>query len=125
MFMTGAMAAGILINRRQDRLAAHLVDGRRIQFRCAVRNPQSPRWTSGRFVVDSGLWSWEPCSTRGDVRTLPADLRLAQVLPQGAPEAKRTHFRSMIIKCSSSQGDVLIATVPGQIEHLYMALTRA
>lgn len=116
-----SLALPLWIIRRQRQLASHLIDGRTITIVCQAKSPQASRWTQGKFTIDSESWTWEP--QRGELGTLPTDLRARNVRDQIRREVPSLFLRALIIECASSEGDFLIAALPGQVEHLYMALT--
>lgn len=82
------------------------------------------RWTNGRFVIDSRSWTWEP--GRGETRALAADLQMAGVREASTGDGHKVNapIRLMVIECTSSEGDVLVAAPPGQFEYVFMALNR-
>lgn len=120
----GLILAVRLSNWGQRRLARSLIDGRRIKIGCYVKSPHMSRWTNGRFVIDSGLWTWEP--GRGEMRVLAADLQAAGVREASTGDGRKVSYPvpCMVVECTSSEGDVLIAAPPGQFEYVFMALNR-
>ncbi|MFC7217017.1 hypothetical protein ACFQLX_02350 [Streptomyces polyrhachis] len=122
VFSAGATIGAMLVSHRQQKLSAHLIDGRRIRIPCTAKLRHTSRWTAGRFVIEAGTWEWQPRSPKGELQTLPPDLTMAAVLPQGSPETRKRHLHAMGMECTSSQGDILIAVLPGQIAYLAMAL---
>ncbi|WP_326629522.1 MULTISPECIES: hypothetical protein [unclassified Streptomyces] len=126
--IAGASLGGTLVVRlfqwKQRQLARSLVDGRRIKIGCYVKSSRMTRWANGHFVIASGSWAWEP--GRGEMRELAADLQVSGVRePSTGDGTKVTHpIRCMVIECTSSEGDVLIAAPPGQFEYVFMALNR-
>ncbi|MGC5005203.1 hypothetical protein [Streptomyces sp. DT203] len=122
--LLGVILAGRLFHWGQRRLARSLVDGRQIKIHCYVKSSQMTRWTIGHFVIDSGSWTWEP--RRGEMRALAADLQVAGVREASTGDGREVNasIRYMVIECTSSEGDVLIAAPPGQVEYVFMALNR-
>ncbi|WP_326817927.1 hypothetical protein OIE61_30335 [Streptomyces sp. NBC_01762] len=127
--IAGAWLGGTLAVRlfqwRQRQLARSLVDGRQIKIVCYVKSSQMTRWTNGHFVINSGSWAWEP--RRGETRALAADLQAAGVREPSTGDGRQVSYpvRCMVIECTSSEGDVLIAAPPGQFEYVFMALNRS
>ncbi|MET8517698.1 hypothetical protein, partial [Streptomyces sp. NPDC005077] len=123
-FLLGAILAGRLFHWGQRRLARSLVDGRQIKIHCYVKSSRMTRWTNGHFVINSGSWTWEP--RRGEMRALAADLQETSVREASMSDGRKvnTSIRYMVIECTSSEGDVLIAAPPGQVEYVFMALNR-
>lgn len=122
--LLGVTLAGRLFQWGQRRLARSLVDGRRIKIGCYVKSSQMTRWTNAHFVINSGSWTWEP--GRGEMRALAADLRETSVREASMSDGHKVNapIRYMVIECTSSEGDVLIAAPPGQFEYVFMALNR-
>ncbi|MET8276537.1 hypothetical protein, partial [Streptomyces sp. NPDC005096] len=59
-------------------------------------------------------------------RTLAADLQMAGVREASTGDGHKVNapIRLMVIECTSSEGDVLVAAPPGQFEYVFMALNR-
>ncbi|MFE5106000.1 hypothetical protein [Streptomyces sp. NPDC056663] len=123
-FLLGVILAGRLFHWGQRRLTRSLADGRQIKIHCYVKSSQMTRWTNGHFVINSGSWTWEP--RRGEMRALAADLQETSVREASMSDGRKvnTSIRYMVIECTSSEGDVLIAAPPGQVEYVFMALNR-
>ncbi|MQY13856.1 hypothetical protein SRB5_40120 [Streptomyces sp. RB5] len=123
-FALGGLAVALVISGRQDRLTAHLIDGRTIRIACSAKGPQAGGWTRGRLVIGSGSWSWEPRGERGETRSLPPDLHLGEVRRPSGQERRGLHYRALVVEFASADGVVQLAVVPGEVEHVLMALER-
>ncbi len=122
-FICGMLLGAVYLNGVQRKITANLVDGRRIKIGCLLLSPDASRPSRGHFVIESGVWAWEPRSHENPL-TLPADARPVRMRPPTGPERRRLNHRHMVMECASAQGDVLIAALNGQVEHVFMALTR-
>jgi hypothetical protein len=122
-FTGGAALAGALLNSRQRNITAHLIDGRRIRITCVLKDPHTPRWTRGHFVIESGTWTWEPHARQAQPLMLPSDARPVRIRLPG-PGERRLGHRFLVMECASAEGDVLVAALAGQVEHVRMALSR-
>ncbi|MFF1264189.1 MULTISPECIES: hypothetical protein [unclassified Streptomyces] len=120
----GALLAAMSLNGQQRKITSHLLDGRRIKVFCVLKDPQVPRWTRGHFVIESGAWSWEPGSRHENPLMLPTDLEVVRVRKPTLKESTRLNHRYFVMECTSPQGEVLVAALHGQVEHVFMALTR-
>ncbi|MEU1299630.1 hypothetical protein [Streptomyces shenzhenensis] len=123
VFAGGAYAVALYLNSRQRNITAHLVDGRRIKILCVLKDPRAPRWTRGHFVIESGAWTWEPSARQDRPLMLPLDAQPVRIRPP-APGERRLNHRFFVMECASDEGDVLVAAPHGQVEHVFMALTR-
>ncbi|MEV6664184.1 hypothetical protein [Streptomyces nigra] len=121
----GAWAAASFLNGRQGRLSARLVDGRRVAIPCRISPAGSDRWVRGSFVIAPGTWSWERPSSRPEGPVLPSDARIVRIRKAEGRERNRLHHRVLVVECASADGDVRLAVVPGQLEHLVMKLAPA
>ncbi|WP_406102659.1 hypothetical protein OG698_09800 [Streptomyces sp. NBC_01003] len=124
MFAGGAGLAAWNLNRQQRKITSHLIDGRRIKVVCVLKDPQAPRWTYGHFVIESGAWSWEPRPRHKNPLMLPPDLEVARVREPALRETTRLNRRFLVMECTSTQGEVLVAALHGHAERVFMALRR-
>ncbi|MFD6495096.1 hypothetical protein [Streptomyces sp. NPDC060188] len=123
VFVGGAVMAALHLNKQQRDTTAHLIDGRRIKVLCMVKGPHTSRWTRGHLVIESGSWTWEPGARQDLPFMLPSDARPERMRPPAQGEGRLNH-RFLVMECTSSEGDVRIAALHGQVEHVFMALTR-
>ncbi|MFJ6574188.1 hypothetical protein ACIQNU_43040 [Streptomyces sp. NPDC091292] len=123
VFACGFLLAAWRLNGRQANVTANLIDGRRIRILCVLKDPHAPRWTRGHFVIESGTWTWEPGARQDHPLMLPSDVRPVRMRPPTRKEARLNH-RFLVMECTSDEGDILVAALHGQIEHVFMALTR-
>nr|WSX75770.1 hypothetical protein OH826_19075 [Streptomyces sp. NBC_00899] len=129
VMILGVFASGVLwgashLNSQQRKITANLIDGRRIKVRCVLRDPHGPRWTRGHVVIESGTWTWEPGARQDDPLMLPSDVQPVRLRPPARGELRRLNHRFLVMECTSGGGDVLVAALNGQIEHVFMVLTR-
>ncbi|MFF1401146.1 hypothetical protein ACFVZD_46535 [Streptomyces sp. NPDC058287] len=124
LFTSGAGLAAWRLNRQQRKITSHLIDGRRVKVFCVLKDPQTPRWTRGYFVIESGAWSWEPRPRQKNPLMLPPDLHVARVREPALRESTRLNHRFLVMECTSAQGEVHVAALHGHAEHVFMALSR-
>ncbi|MFE5191998.1 hypothetical protein, partial [Streptomyces sp. NPDC056628] len=94
-----------------------------IKVLCLLKTPHAARWTRGHFVIESGTWTWEPSARQDHPMMLPSDVQPVRVRPL-APGEGRLNHRFLVMECTSDENDVLVAALHGQVEHVFMALTR-
>lgn len=124
VFFGGAFLAALHLNGQQRKITANLIDGRRIKVLCVLKDPHAPRWTRGHFVIESGRWAWEPGARQDHPLMLPSDVQPVRMRPPAPGEGRRLNHRFLVMECTSDEGDVLVAALHGQVEHVFMALTR-
>ncbi|MFD7796680.1 hypothetical protein [Streptomyces sp. NPDC059759] len=124
VFLGGLLTAALRLNRQQRNTTANLIDGRRIKVLCVVKGPDTSSWARGHFVIESGRWTWEPGARQDPPFMLPSDVRPVRMRPPAQGEGRLNH-RFLVMECTSAEGTVLIAALHGQVEHVFMALTRA
>ena len=124
IFTSGMLVATLYLAGQQRKITAHLIDGRRVKISCVVKVPDATRWTRGHFVIASGAWTWEPRASDTSPLALPVDVRPIRSSPPRGPETRRLSHRLLVMECTSVEGDVLIAALNGQVEHVFMALSR-
>ena len=83
---------------------------------------QGARWRAGRLLVPgAGPLVWTP-SLRKSETELPAGLRRAEVRAPSVREALAINPGSRIVRCESSDGEVLIAVMPDDLATVIAAL---
>lgn len=122
--LLGACASAVYVNSRQRKITARLFGGRHTRILCLVRAGGDRLWTRGYITLESGSWSWEPGKRQQNPVALPPDLAQRQVRPLSRADGTRLNHRFVVIECTSAEGDVHIAALPGQVEHLCMVLGR-
>ncbi|MGW4271483.1 hypothetical protein ACWEGQ_03780 [Streptomyces seoulensis] len=85
---------------------------------------QGSRWRAGRLLIGPGLLAWKPSFGKQEA-VLPADLRQAGVRSPSLREAVAFNPGSRIVECGSSDGEVLIAVMPEELDHVIKALESA
>ncbi|MFF3891042.1 hypothetical protein [Streptomyces sp. NPDC001914] len=121
--LLGALAVALYANRRQERLTARFIDGRRVTVSCLICPAGADRWERGLFVIEPEGWSWEP--RRAGAPVLPVDARVVRIRRLEGREKNRLHYRLLMMECTSAEGDVRLAVEPGRLEHVLMTLAPA
>ncbi|WP_315904329.1 hypothetical protein [Streptomyces sp. ASQP_92] len=85
---------------------------------------QGSRWKAGRLLIGAGALAWKPSLGKQET-VLPADLCQAGVRSPSLREAVAVNPGSRIVECDSSDGEVLIAVMPPELDHVIKALESA
>lgn len=90
---------------------------------CMLKWPaRATRWRPGRLVTGgAGPLVWKPSWGKQEA-ALPAGLRRTGMRSPSLREAVALNPRSRIVECGSSDGEVLIAVMPEELEHVIKAL---
>jgi hypothetical protein len=97
-----------------------------IKVPCLLRHPAfEGRWLRGRMVIGPTSTAWENRGRGGAAVSLPAGLRQVGVRSPSLREAAwKMNGRSRIVECTSSEGAVLVAVMPNELDHVLTALKR-
>ncbi|MFE7431581.1 hypothetical protein ACFU78_01095 [Streptomyces tendae] len=121
----GAVAAvlvGWLMRRKRQQRSTAIAAGEQAGVPCMLKWPdQGSRWRAGRVLIGAGPLVWKP-SFGKQKAALPAGLRRAGVRSPSLREAVSLNPRSRIVECESSDGEVLIAVMPEELDHVIKAL---
>ncbi|RDS61386.1 hypothetical protein DWC19_31900 [Streptomyces sp. M7] len=117
--------AGWLLRRKVKQRAASAAQGDAIKVPCLLRHPSlDGRWLRGRLVMGPATMTWEPRTKAGAAVSLPAGLRQVGLRSPSLREAMKINGGSRIVECTSSEGAVLIAVMPNEVDHVLTALSR-
>ncbi|MFE1237289.1 AbrB/MazE/SpoVT family DNA-binding domain-containing protein [Streptomyces tendae] len=124
----GAVAAvlvGWLMRRKRQRRSTAIAAGEQAGVPCMLKwSAQGSRWRAGRVLIGAGPLVWKP-SFGKQKAALPAGLRRAGVRSPSLREAVSLNPRSRIVECESSDGEVLIAVMPEELDHVIKVLESA
>lgn len=79
------------------------------------------RWRAGRLLIGPGALVWKPSFGKQE-GALPAGLRRTGMRAPSWREALAFNARSRIVKCESPDGEILIAVMPDELNHVLKAL---
>lgn len=85
---------------------------------------QGSRWRAGRLLIGAGSLVWKPSLGKRQA-ALPADLRQSGMRSPSLREAVAFNPRSRVVECESSDGKVMIAVMPEELDHVIKALENA
>ncbi|AYG78202.1 hypothetical protein DWB77_00309 [Streptomyces hundungensis] len=85
---------------------------------------RSPRWRAGRLLISAGSVVWKSSYGKQEV-ALPTDLLQTGFRSPSLREAVAINPGSRIAECDSSDGEVLIAVMPSELDHVVTALDKA
>ncbi|WP_151769818.1 hypothetical protein [Streptomyces abyssomicinicus] len=124
----GLTAGGLtawLLRRKVRRRAVRAAQGDVIKVPCLLRHPSlEGRWLRGRLVAGPFTVAWEPRTRAGAAMSLPAGVRRVGLRSPSLREAMKINGGSTIVECASSEGAVLIAVMPNELDHVLTALSR-
>ncbi|MEH0512640.1 hypothetical protein QA942_18915 [Streptomyces sp. B21-106] len=125
MLIVAGLTARLLwrkVKQREDAAARGVV----IKVPCLLRHPAfEGRWLRGRMVIGPTSMTWENRGRGGAAVLLPAGLRQVGVRsPSLRGAAWKMNGRSRIVECASSEGAVLVAVMPNELDHVLTALSR-
>ncbi|MFE3516104.1 hypothetical protein [Streptomyces sp. NPDC059166] len=125
MGVVAAALIGWLMRRRQQQRSTAIADGKPAGVPCMLKwSAQGSRWRAGRLLISAGPLVWKP-SFGTQEAVLPADLCRAGVRSPSLREAVAVNPGSRIVVCDSSDGEVLIAVMPPELDHMIKALESA
>ncbi|WP_225802692.1 hypothetical protein [Streptomyces sp. NK15101] len=124
-FVAAAALVGWMMSRKQRQRSTATADGEPAGVPCMLKwSAQGSRWRAGRLLIGAGPLVWKPSLGRREA-ALPADLRQTGVRSPSLREAVAINPGSRIVECESSDGQVLIAVMPGDLDHVVKFLERA
>jgi len=82
------------------------------------------RWLRGRMVIGPSTMAWESRTRAGSAVSLPAGVRQVSLRSPSLREAMKINGGSTVVECTSSEGAVLIAVMPNELDHVLTALSR-
>lgn len=110
--------------KRQQRSTA-VAAGEQAGVPCMLKwSAQGSRWRAGRLLIGAGPLVWKPSFGKQEA-TLPVGLRRTGMRSPSLREAVAFNPRSRILECESSDGEVLIAVMPEELDHVIKALESA
>lgn len=113
-----------LFRRRVKHRADQAVQGHVIKVPCMLRHPSlDGRWLRGRLLTGPSGMAWEPRTKAGAAVSLPDGLRRVSVRSPSMREAMRINGGSRIVECASSEGTLLVAVMPNELDHVLTALS--
>ncbi|MFE7327194.1 hypothetical protein ACFU8W_19770 [Streptomyces sp. NPDC057565] len=116
---------GMLIRRRHRQRSARAADGAPTGIPCMIkRASHGNRWRPGRLLTHAKPLTWRPAYGRSAV-VLPDDLHRTAVRAVSTREGLVINPGSRIVECASSDGTVLIAVMPVDLEQVTGALSAA
>jgi hypothetical protein len=122
------VAAGLtgwLFRRKAKQRAVSAAQGNVIKVPCMLGHPSlAGRWLRGRMLIGPSTMAWEPRTRAGAAISLPAELRQVSLRSPSLREAMKINGGSRIVECTSSEGAVLIAVMPNELDHVLTALSR-
>jgi hypothetical protein len=122
------VAAGLtgwLFRRKAKQRAVSAAQGNVIKVPCMLGHPSlAGRWLRGRMLIGPSTMAWEPRTRAGAAIALPAELRQVSLRSPSLREAMKINGGSRIVECTSSEGAVLIAVMPNELDHVLTALSR-
>ncbi|MDQ0785273.1 MULTISPECIES: hypothetical protein [unclassified Streptomyces] len=118
-----AALVGWLMRRKRRQRSDTVAAGESAGVPCMLKwAAQSARWRAGRLLVGhSGPLVWTPSFGKRET-VLPAGLRRAEVRTPSVREALAINPGSRIVRCESSDGDILIAVMPDDLATMIAAL---
>ncbi|MFJ3652367.1 hypothetical protein ACIPPR_03625 [Streptomyces nigra] len=69
-------------------------------------------------MMGPATMTWEPRTKAGAPVSLPAGLRQVSLRSPSLREAMKINGGSRIVECTSSEGAVLIAVMPNEVDHV-------
>jgi hypothetical protein len=116
---------GMLIRRRHRQRSARAADGAPTGVPCMIkRASHGNRWRPGQLLINAKPLTWRPAYGRSAV-VLPDDLHRTAVRAVSTREGLVINPGSRIVECASSDGTVLIAVMPVDLELVTGALSGA
>lgn len=113
------------MRRKQQQRSTAVAAGEPAGVPCMLKwSAQGSRWRAGRLLVGAGPLVWKPSFGKQEA-VLPADLCQAGVRSPSLREAVTVNPGSRIVECDSSDGEVLIAVMPPELDHVIKALEGA
>ncbi|WP_406005108.1 hypothetical protein OG440_02205 [Streptomyces sp. NBC_00637] len=114
-----------LFRRKAKQRADRSARGEVIRVPCLLRHPSlGSRWLRGRMVIGPTTMVWEPRARAGAAVSLPAGLRQVGVRSPSLREAVKINGGCRIVECASSEGALLVAVMPTELDHVLTALRR-
>ncbi|MEU6453393.1 hypothetical protein [Streptomyces sp. NPDC047065] len=121
----GVVVAGLvawLMRRKRQQRATAIAAGQAAGVPCMLKwSVQGSRWRAGRLLIGAGPFVWKPSLGKREA-VLPVDLCRVGVRSPSLREAVAVNPGSRIVECESSDGEVLIAVMPPELEHVIKAL---
>jgi hypothetical protein len=122
------VAAGLtawLFRRKVKQRADSAAQGDVIKVPCMLRHSSlEGRWLQGRMLIGPSTMAWESRTKAGAGVSLPAGVRQVSLRSPSLREALKINGGSRIVECTSSEGAVLIAVMPNELDHVLTALSR-
>lgn len=113
------------MRRKRQQRAATLAAGKSAGVPCMIKwSAQGSRWRAGRLLIGADPLVWKPSFGKQAV-VLPADLCQTAVRSPSLREAVTINPGSRIVECDSSDGEILIAVMPPEVDHVIKALKGA
>ncbi|MFF9569928.1 hypothetical protein [Streptomyces sp. NPDC014685] len=123
--LAGGLTGWWLLRRKVRQRAASAAQGNAIKVPCLLRHPSlEGRWLRGRMVIGLSTMTWEPRTKAGAAVSLPAGMQQVSLRSPSRREAMKINGRGRIVECTSSEGAVLIAVMPNELDHVLTALSR-
>ncbi|MFE4832661.1 hypothetical protein [Streptomyces sp. NPDC056672] len=112
-----------LFRRKAKQRAASAAQGDVIKVPCLLRHPSlEGRWLRGRLLIGPSGMAWEPRTKAGAAVSLPDGLRQVSVRSPSLREAVKINGGSRIVECTSSEGALLVAVMPNELDHVLTGL---
>ncbi|SBT88989.1 hypothetical protein GA0115233_100639 [Streptomyces sp. DI166] len=126
MCVAAAGLVGWLVRRKRQQRSTATAAGEPAGLPCMLRwSAQGARWRPGRLLIgEAGPLVWQPSWGKREA-ALPAGLRQTGLRSPTMREAMGLNPRSRIVECESSEGEVLVAVMPEDLDELIKALERA
>ncbi|MFD5440670.1 hypothetical protein [Streptomyces tendae] len=125
MCVVAAALVGWLMRRKRQRRSTAVAAGEQAGVPCMLkRSAQGSRWRAGRVLIGAGPLVWKPSFGKQEA-ALPAGLRRTGMRSPSLREAVSLNPRSRIVECESSYGEILIAVMPEELDHVIKALESA
>ncbi|MER5886199.1 hypothetical protein ABT160_20445 [Streptomyces sp. NPDC001941] len=115
----------MLFGARAKRRAAAAAQGEGLAVSCFLKHPARPnRWLWGRLDVTPGTTTWTAHTKAGAGLALPEGLRKVGERRPTLREAIKFNPRCRVLECASGEGELLLAVMPEDAEHVREALRR-
>ncbi|MFE2315629.1 hypothetical protein ACFXC8_21165 [Streptomyces sp. NPDC059441] len=119
-------AAGLTawpFRREAKQRAGSAAQGDLIKVPCLLRHPPlEGRWLRGRLLIGPSGMAREPRIKAGAALSLPDELRQISVRSPSLREAVKINGGSRIVECTSSEGALLVAVMPNELDHVLTGL---
>ncbi|MFI8964916.1 hypothetical protein ACIGO8_22695 [Streptomyces sp. NPDC053493] len=113
---------GWLMRRKRQQRSNVTAAGETAGVPCMLKwSAQGSRWRAGRLLIGADPLTWKSSFGRQEA-VLPADLRQADLRSPSLREAMAFNPRSHVVECESSEGEVLIAVMPEELDRVIKAL---